>query len=131
MLTSAVCGRLEPSAYRCPKRLPLANVAGDFPPASTVYYHFRNVRMSGLWHRTLVILWATDRKRGGEDSNASIVDSQSVKTSEEGGPNGCDDHKNTKGRKRPLLVGTLGVPLSFPAHTRWRTTGPSRSAFDR
>ena len=50
----------------------------DFPPPSTVYYH---VRMSGLWHRTLVILWAAERKRVGEDpsASASIVDSQSVR----------------------------------------------------
>jgi putative transposase len=41
------------------------------------------------------------------------VDSQSVKTTEESAcPSGYDAHKNVKGRKRHLLVDTLGLPLS-------------------
>lgn len=78
--------------------------------------------MSGLRRRTLMILWAAERKRVGEDPNASasIVASQGVKTSEEGGSNGRDN-KNAEGRKNPLLVGALGVPLSFSFHTRRRT----------
>ena len=41
------------------------------------------------------------------------MDSQSVKTTEEGArSNGYDAHKNVKGRKRHLLVDTLGLPLS-------------------
>ena len=58
--------------------------------------------------------------RGGEeevgkdpDASAAIMDSQSVKITEEGAePNGYDAHKNVKGRKRHLLVDTLGLPLS-------------------
>ena len=55
------------------------------------------------------------------------MDAQSVKTVEESGRNrGYDAHKCVKGRKRHLLVDTLGLPLSFyvtPANvpTRWRT----------
>jgi putative transposase len=41
------------------------------------------------------------------------MDSQSIKTTEKGGrSNGYDAHKNVKGRKRHLLVDTLGLPLS-------------------
>ena len=89
---------------------------GDFPPWSTVYYHFRKFRMSGLWHRIFAILRATERKRVGKDPNASaaIMDFQSIKTTEEGGgSNGYDVHKNVKARKRHLLVDTLGLPLSI------------------
>ena len=56
-----------------------------------------------------------ERKRVGKDPNASaaIMDSQSIKTTEEGATsNGYDAHKNVKGCKRHLLVDTLGLPLS-------------------
>lgn len=56
------------------------------------------------------------------DASAAIVDSRSVKTTEECGKpgsggydahgNGYDAHKNVKGKKRHLLVDTLGLPLS-------------------
>ncbi len=95
----------------CPWRM----LPGDLPPWSTVYYHFRKFRMSGLWHRIFTILRAAERKRVGKstDASAAIVDSQSVKTTEEGaGSKGYDAHKNVKGRKRHLLVDTLGLPLS-------------------
>jgi putative transposase len=96
----------------CPWRL----LPGDFPPWPTVYYHFRRFRLSGLWHRAFAILRAAERKRVGKNPDASvaIVDSQSMKTTEEGaGSNGYDAHKNVKGRKRHLLVDTLGLPLSI------------------
>jgi putative transposase len=87
----------------------------DFPPWSTVYYHFRRFRLSGLWHRILKVLHAAERKRVGKDPQptAAIMDSQSVKTVEESAhPSGYDAHKNVKGRKRHLLVDALGLPLS-------------------
>src|SRR5918992_1314619 len=95
----------------CPWRM----LPGDFPPWSTVYYHFRRFRLSGLWHRAFAMLRTAERKRVDKYPGAStaILDSQSMKTTEEGaGSNGYDTHKNIKGRKRHLLVDTLGVPLS-------------------
>ena len=88
----------------------------DFPPWSTVYYHFRRFRSSGLWHLILKELHAAERKRAGKDPQptAAIIDSQSVKTTEESAhPSSYDAHKNVKGRKRHLLVDTLGLPLSI------------------
>ena len=87
----------------------------DFPPWSTVYYHFRSFRLSGSWSLILKALRATERKRAGKDPQptAAVMDSQSVKTVEESAhPSGYDTHKNVKGRKRHLLVDTLGLPLS-------------------
>ena len=58
---------------------------------------------------------AAERKRVGKDPQptAAIVDSQSVKTLEESAhQSGYDGHKNIKGRKRHVLVDTLGLPLS-------------------
>ena len=56
------------------------------------------------------------------------MDSQSVKTTEEGAhSNGYDAHKNIKGRKRHLLVDTLGLPLSVyvtPANVQDRVGAP-------
>jgi putative transposase len=65
----------------CPWRL----LPGDFPPWQTVFYHFRKFRLSGLWFLALKALRAAERKRNGKDPNpsAAIVDSQSVKTTEE------------------------------------------------
>ncbi len=95
----------------CPWRM----LPGDLPPWSTVYYHFRKFRLSGLWQRVFAILRTAERERVGKDPDASaaIMDSQSIKTTEEGsGSSGYDSHKNIKGRKRHLLVDTLGLPLS-------------------
>jgi putative transposase len=78
----------------------------DFPPWSTVYYHFRRFRSNGLWSFILKGLHAAERKRVGKDPQptAAIMDSQSVKNVEESAyPSGYDAHKNLKGRKRHLL----------------------------
>jgi putative transposase len=70
-----------------------------------------------------MILRAVERKRNGKDPNpsAAIMDSQSAKTTEESAGReghdarraGYDAHKHVKGRKRHLLVDTLGLPLSI------------------
>src|SRR5215216_4156920 len=87
----------------------------DFPPWSTVYYHFRRFQLRGLWSLILKVLRAAERKRAGKEPQptAAIMDSQSVKTVEESAnTSGYDAHKNVKGRKRHLLVDTLGLLLS-------------------
>jgi putative transposase len=95
----------------CPWRL----LPHDFPPWSTVYYHFRRFRLSGSWSFILKALRTAEKKRVGKDlqPTAAIIDSQSVNTiGESAHPSGYDTHKNIKGRKRLLLVDTLGLPLS-------------------
>ncbi len=87
----------------------------DFPPWSSVYYHFRRFRLNGLWTLILKVLRAAERKRAGKNPQptAAVMDSQSVKTVEESAhPSGYDAHKNVKGRKRHLLVDALGLLLS-------------------
>jgi putative transposase len=80
-----------------------------------VYYHFTQFCRTGLWTCLYRALRNTERRRAGKDPDpsAAVIDAQSVKTVEEsGGIRGFDAHKWIKGRKRHLLVDTLGLPLS-------------------
>jgi putative transposase len=86
----------------------------NYPPWQTVFYHFRRLRLRGVWHRLYMALHRAERERVGRhgDPSAAIMDSQSVKTVEESAHIcGYDAHKRIKGRKRHLLVDTLGLPI--------------------
>ncbi|GHO61607.1 hypothetical protein KSC_004990 [Ktedonobacter sp. SOSP1-52] len=87
----------------------------NFPPWQTVFYHFRRLRLKGTWFRLLTALRGAERGRVGRNAqpSAAIMDAQSVKTVEESaGICGFDAHKCVKGRKRHILVDTLGLLLS-------------------
>src|SRR5215213_9847280 len=98
----------------------------DFAPWQTVYYHFRRLRLDGLWHLILKALRKTTRQQAGKHPkpSAAIMDTQSIKTTVESASySGYDGHKKVKGRKRHLLVDTLGLPISIyvsPADTQDR-----------
>ncbi len=87
----------------------------NFPPWQTVFYHFRRFRLRSVWHLLYAALHRAERERVGRhpDPSAAIMDSQSVKTVEESARiRGYDAHKCVKGRKRHLLVDTLGLPIA-------------------
>jgi putative transposase len=96
----------------CPWRY----LPSNFPPWQTVYYHFRRLRLKGTWYRLFTALRGAFRERVGRNAqpSAAIMDAPSVKTVEESaGVCGYDAHKHIKGRKRHILVDTLGLPLSI------------------
>jgi transposase len=84
----------------------------DFPPESTVYHYFKRFCRDGTWRRIHDALYCRTRQLEGREEQPSfaIIDSQSVKT----GPDarfdiGYDAGKKIKGRKRHILVDTLGI----------------------
>jgi len=91
----------------------------DYPPWKTVYGYFRQWRINGLWERIHDALRAAVRQAEGRhrQPSAAILDSQSVKTTDRGGPErGYDAGKNVNGRKRHLLVDTIGLLLIVVVH---------------
>ena len=85
----------------------------EYPNYNSVYWYFSQWRDSGDWQRIHDTLRAQVRQQEGRHKHptAGCLDSQSVKTTELGGERGYDKGKNVKGRKRHVLVDTLGLLL--------------------
>jgi transposase len=106
----------------CPWRL----LPKSFPPWKTVYHHFRKWSRDHTWSHLNDRLRARVRATHDKDCRptAAVLDSQTVRSDGHGGTVGYDAAKKTKGRKRFLLVDTLGLVLGVsvqPASTPERS----------
>ena len=101
----------------------------NFPKWQSVYAAFREWAAKGRFiemHARLAALWR-ERENRAPDPTAAVIDSQSVRTSAQGGPRGFDANKKIKGRKRHLATDTLGLVLAVvvtAASVQDRDAGP-------
>jgi putative transposase len=94
------------------------NLPKDYPNYNSVYYHYRKWCLNGTWQRINTALRQLDRCQQGrtQEPSAGVLDSQSVKTTEAGGERGYDAGKKINGRKRHIVVDTVGNLLEVVVH---------------
>lgn len=99
--------------YRTRTGCPWELLPHDLPPKSTVYEYYRRWQKDGTWQKLHDLLRSKVRTQAGKSPTATVglLDSQSVKTTENCDEAGYDAGKKINGRKRHMMVDTLGLVI--------------------
>lgn len=92
----------------------------DFPPYKIVNYYFNSWKKNGIWNNLHEHMYGDCRQKAGRERSPSmgLIDSQSVKTDSISSQHVCgiDAGKKIKGRKRHIIVDTMGLIIAIVVH---------------
>lgn len=94
------------------------DIPKSYPNHNSVYYHYRKWTKDETWRAINDALreYERERQERSAEPSAVIIDSQSAKTTEVGGERGYDAGKKVNGRKRHIVVDTLGNLIDVVVH---------------